>query len=212
RLFSREGLDSVAAYFVMDWASVWRDIVGGLLIAGAFAAWVPTEWLRAFFFEGNPVLAAAWGPLVGPVIAMLSFVCSVGNVPLAAVLWNGGISFGGVASFIFADLIVVPVILIYRKYYGGRAALRITATFYLAMVLAGYAVELLFAITGLTPRTRNATVIEASVSWDYTTWLNIVFLAIAGVLLVRFFASGGAGMLKMMRQPPPGSEPSRSNA
>ncbi|MCH6471829.1 permease [Sinomonas terrae] len=212
RLFSREGLDSVATYFVMDWASVWRDIVGGLLIAGAFAAWVPTEWLRAFFFEGNPVLAAAWGPLVGPVIAMLSFVCSVGNVPLAAVLWNGGISFGGVASFIFADLIVVPVIVIYRKYYGGRAALRITATFYLAMVLAGYAVELLFAATGLTPKTRNATVIEASVSWDYTTWLNIVFLAIAAVLLVRFFASGGAGMLKMMRQPPPGSEPSRSNA
>jgi uncharacterized membrane protein YraQ (UPF0718 family) len=143
RLFSRRGLDSVAAYFVMDWAAVWRDILGGLLIAGAFAAWVPTQWLRAFFFEGSPVLAAIWGPLIGPVIAMLSFVCSVGNVPLAAVLWNGGISFGGVASFIFADLIVIPVILIYRKYYGGRAALRITATFYLAMVLAGYAVEAL---------------------------------------------------------------------
>ncbi|KHL02945.1 permease [Sinomonas humi] len=212
RLFSREGLDSVAAYFVMDWASVWRDIVGGLLIAGAFAAWVPTEWLRAFFFEGNPVLAAVWGPLVGPVIAMLSFVCSVGNVPLAAVLWNGGISFGGVASFIFADLIVIPVILIYRKYYGGRAALRITATFYLAMVLAGYAVELLFAVTGLTPQARNATVIEASVSWNYTTWLNIMFLAVAAFLLVRFFLSGGAGMLKMMGQPPAGSESSPSSA
>lgn len=115
RLFSRKGLDSVASYFVMDWASVWKDIAAGVLIAGAFAAWVPKEWLRAFFFEGNPVLAALWGPVVGPVIAMLSFVCSVGNVPLAAVLWNGGISFGGVASFIFADLIVIPVILIYRK-------------------------------------------------------------------------------------------------
>jgi hypothetical protein len=198
KLFSREGLDAVANYFVMDWASVWRDIVGGLLIAGAFAAWVPTEWLRAFFFEGNPVVESIWGPIIGPIIAMLSFVCSVGNVPLAAVLWNGGISFGGVASFIFADLIVVPVLLIYRKYYGGRAAFRITATFYLAMVLAGYVVELLFALTGLTPTTRSATVIEASISWDYTTWLNIVFLAIAAVLLVRFFASGGAGMLKMM--------------
>jgi uncharacterized membrane protein YraQ (UPF0718 family) len=198
RLFSRKGLDAVANYFVMDWASVWRDIAGGVLIAGAFAAWVPKEWLRAFFFEGHPLLAALWGPLVGPVIAMLSFVCSVGNVPLAAVLWNGGISFGGVASFIFADLIVIPVILIYRKYYGGRAALRITATFYLAMVLAGYAVEALFAVTGLTPTSRNATAIEASVSWNYTTWLNIVFLVVAAFLVVRFFKNGGAGMLTMM--------------
>ncbi|WP_138444151.1 permease [Sinomonas susongensis] len=210
RLFSREGLDSVAAYFVMDWASVWRDIFGGLLIAGAFAAWIPTEWLRAFFFEGNPVLAALWGPLVGPVIAMLSFVCSVGNVPLAAVLWNGGISFGGVASFVFGDLIVVPVILIYRKYYGGRAALRITATFYLAMVLAGYAVEALFSLTNLTPKARNATAVEASVSWDYTTWLNIAFLVLAAVLVVRFFVIGGAGMLKMMASSPEG-EPSHEH-
>ena len=198
RLYTRRGLDSVAASFVMDWAAVWKDILGGLLIAGAFAAWVPTQWLRAFFFEGSPVLAAIWGPLIGPVIAMLSFVCSVGNVPLAAVLWNGGISFGGVASFIFADLIVIPVILIYRKYYGGRAALRITATFYLAMVLAGYAVEALFAFTGLTPGTRSATVTEASVSWNYTTWLNIAFLALAVLLLVRFFMNGGMEMLKMM--------------
>lgn len=205
RLLSREGLDSVAAYFVMDWAAVWKDIVGGLLIAGAFAAWVPAEWLRAFFLSGDPLVAGLWGPLVGPVIAMVSFVCSVGNVPLAAVLWNGGISFGGVASFIFADLIVVPVILIYRKYYGGRAALRITGIFYLAMVLAGYAVELLFAATGLTPRSRNATVIEASVSWDYTTWLNIAFIAVGAFLVVRFLRNGGLGMLRMM-----GGEPEPS--
>ncbi|ASN53637.1 permease [Sinomonas sp. R1AF57] len=198
RLMSRKGLDAVANYFVMDWAAVWKDIVVGVLIAGAFATWVPKEWLRAFFFEGNPVLAAVWGPIVGPLIAVVSFVCSVGNVPLAAVLWNGGISFGGVASFIFADLIVIPVILIYRKYYGTRAALRITGTFYLAMVLAGYAVELLFAVTGLTPHGRSATVLEAGVSWNYTTWLNIAFLALAAFLLVRFFRNGGVEMLKMM--------------
>lgn len=198
RLFSKKGLTAVADYFVMDWASVWRDIVGGLLIAGAFAAWVPKEWLRAFFFEGNGLLAAIWGPLVGPIIAMLSFVCSVGNVPLAAVLWNGGISFGGVASFIFADLIVIPIILIYRKYYGWKAALRITGSFYLAMVLAGYAVEGLFAVTGLTPTVRNSTVIDASISWNYTTWLNILFLIVAAVLVTRFVRSGGLPMLKMM--------------
>ncbi|WP_427136262.1 permease [Pseudarthrobacter sp. S9] len=198
RLFSGKGLDAVANYFVMDWASVWRDIAGGLLIAGAFAAWIPKDWLRAFFFEGDPLLAALWGPIIGPVIAMLSFVCSIGNVPLAAVLWNGGISFGGVASFIFADLIVIPVILIYRKYYGTRAALRITGTFYLAMVAAGYAVEGLFTITGLVPTQRNATVLESSISWNYTTYLNIGFLALAAFLVARFVRSGGTGMLNMM--------------
>lgn len=198
RLFSAKGLTAVANYFVMDWASVWRDIVGGLLIAGAFAAWVPKEWLRAFFFEGDGPLAAIWGPVIGPIIAMLSFVCSVGNVPLAAVLWNGGISFGGVASFIMADLIVIPIILIYRKYYGWKAALRVTGIFYLAMVLAGYAVEGLFSLTGLTPHARNATVIEASISWNYTTWLNIAFLIVAAILVIRFVRSGGLPMLKMM--------------
>lgn len=202
RLFSRKGLDSVAGYFVMDWASVWKDIAAGVLIAGAFAAWVPKEWLRAFFFEGNPVLAALWGPIVGPVIAMLSFVCSVGNVPLAAVLWNGGISFGGVASFIFADLIVIPVILIYRKYYGTKAALRITGIFYLAMVCAGYIVELIFSVTGLIPTQRHATVLETSITWNYTTWLNIVFLALAAVLVIRFVRNDGVTMLKMMGEQP----------
>jgi uncharacterized membrane protein YraQ (UPF0718 family) len=198
RLFSREGVDSVASYFVMDWASVLRDIVIGLLIAGAFAAWVPTDWLQTFFLDGHQVAAQVWGPVIGPVVAVLSFVCSVGNVPLAAVLWNGGISFGGVVSFLFADLIIVPIILIYRKYYGTAAALRITGLFYLAMVAAGYVVELLFALLHLTPTERDATVIESHISWNYTTWLNIVFLALAALLLVRFTRTGGWPMLREM--------------
>jgi uncharacterized membrane protein YraQ (UPF0718 family) len=198
RLFSGDGLTSVAHYFVMDWASVLRDIVIGLLVAGAFAAWVPTSWLQAFFLHGDPTAAKIWGPLVGPVVAILSFVCSVGNVPLAAVLWNGGISFGGVVSFLFADLIIVPIILIYRKYYGTKAALRITGAFYVAMVAAGYLVELVFTPLGLVPQGRHATVVTSSISWNYTTWLNIVFLALAGVLVVRFVRTGGVPMLKMM--------------
>ena len=104
----------------MDWAAVWKDIVGGLLIAGALAAWVPESFWQAFFLVDHPLLAKIWGPLIGPLVAMLSFVCSIGNVPLAAVLWNGGISFGGVVAFIFADLIVLPILNIYRKYYGRR--------------------------------------------------------------------------------------------
>ncbi|GAP60729.1 conserved hypothetical protein [Arthrobacter sp. Hiyo1] len=196
----------------MDWAAVWRYIAGGLLIAGAIDAWIPKEWLRAFFFEGNDLLAALWGPIIGPVVALLSFVCSVGNVPIAAVLWNGGISFGGVASFIFADLIVLPIILIYRKYYGTKAALRITGTFYLAMVLAGYAVEVIFAATGLTPHTRNAIVAEAGISWNYTTWLNIAFHALALLLVTRFLLNGGARMLKMMGGSPDTHEHAGHNA
>jgi uncharacterized membrane protein YraQ (UPF0718 family) len=203
RLLSPRGFTSVSHYYVMDWASVLRDIVLGLLIAGAFAAWIPTDWLRTFFVASDPTVAAVWGPIVGPLIAVVSFVCSIGNVPLAAVLWNGGISFGGVISFIFADLIIVPIILIYRKYYGTAAALRITGAFYVAMVAAGYLVELLFAAFDLIPQERSATVIEAGFSWNYTTWLNLGFLALTAVLLVRFVRTGGMQMLGSMGGSPP---------
>jgi uncharacterized membrane protein YraQ (UPF0718 family) len=205
RLFSRSGLVSVSQYFVMDWAAVLRDIVLGLLIAGAFAAWVPTGWLQAAFATNDPTVAFLVGPLIGPLLAAVSFVCSVGNVPLAAVLWNGGISFGGVVSFIFADLIIVPIILIYRKYYGAKAALRITAIFYGAMVAAGYLVELVFTPLGLVPTNRHLTIATASISWNYTTWLDIIFLAIAAVLLVIFFRSDSGSMLRMMNGAPNGT-------
>src|SRR6266702_1923309 len=118
RLFSGRGFTAVSHYFFMDVYSVWFDLFLGLLIAGALAAWVPNSFCRAFFLTSNPTVNEFWGPLVGPLLAMISFVCSIGNVPLAAVLWNGGISFGGVISFIFADLIILPVLNIYRKYYG----------------------------------------------------------------------------------------------
>jgi uncharacterized membrane protein YraQ (UPF0718 family) len=198
RLFSAPGFTSVSQYYVMDWASVLRDTVIGLLIAGAFAAWVPANWLEAFFLTDDPTVAQFWGPIIGPLVAVVSFVCSIGNVPLAAVLWNGGISFGGVVSFIFADLIVVPIILIYRKYYGTKAALRITGIFYVAMMLAGYVVELLFNLLDLVPDNRSAKVVEASFQWNYTTWLNIAFLVLTVALMLRFVRAGGIGMLRAM--------------
>ena len=133
---------------------------------------------------------------------MLSFVCSIGNAPLAAVLWNGGISFGGVASFIFADLIVLPILNIYRKYYGGQMMRYLLVTFYAAMVAAGLIVEILFGALGLIPDERNAEVVEASVTWNHTTFLNLVFLGLAGVLVVRFLRTGGPAMLRMMDRAP----------
>lgn len=198
RLSTPEGFTSVSHGFVMEWAAVLRDIVLGLLIAGALGAWVPDRFWRSLFFTGHPVLAKIWGPLLGPVISIFAFVCSIGNVPLAAVLWNGGISFGGVISFIFADLVILPILVIYRKYYGTRMTLFVLATFYATMVIAGYAVELIFGAAGLVPTTRNAKVLHATVSWDYTTYLNIALLLAAAVLLWRFFRTGGAMMLKMM--------------
>jgi uncharacterized membrane protein YraQ (UPF0718 family) len=201
RLMSPEGLTAVSHYFVMDWASVWMDIVGGLLIAGALAAWVPAEYWQSFFLVNHPVIAKIWGPIVGPLVAVIAFVCSVGNIPLAAVLWNGGISFGGVVAFIFADLIVLPILNIYRKYYGVRMAGFLFVTFYVAMAAAALLVELLFAALGLIPQERNALVVEASINWDYTTWLNIAFLALAAYLVWRFVRTGGVPMLKMMNRP-----------
>ena len=198
RLSSPEGFTSVSHVFVMEWAAVLRDVVGGLLIAGALAAWVPDSFWQHIFFTGHPLLAKIWGPLLGPVISIFAFVCSIGNVPLAAVLWNGGISFGGVISFIFADLIILPILIIYRKYYGTKMMLFILATFYVTMVLAGYAVELVFGAIGLIPTTRNATVLSPTISWNYTTYLNIVFIVAGLVLVWRFFRTGGAMMLKMM--------------
>jgi uncharacterized membrane protein YraQ (UPF0718 family) len=198
RITSPQGLTAISHYFVMDWAAVWPDIVGGLLIAGALAAWVPQSFWQAFFLVDHPVFAKLWGPLVGPLVAILSFVCSVGNIPLAAVLWNGGISFGGVIAFIFADLIILPILNIYRKYYGTKMMLTILGTFYLAMVAAGYLIELIFGTTNLIPHERNATVMQAGISWNYTTWLNIVFLVIAALLVARFVTSGGLPMLRMM--------------
>jgi uncharacterized membrane protein YraQ (UPF0718 family) len=201
RLFSGKGFTAVSNYFVMDWASVWVDIVLGLLIAGALAAWVPDSFWRAFFFTNNPTLAKIEGPLVGPLVAIVSFVCSVGNVPLAAVLWRGGISFGGVVSFIFADLIILPILDIYRKYYGWKVMGYILLTFYITMVAAGYSVEFLFGALGIIPQNRNIAAFTGGIQWNYTTILNIIFLILAAALVIRFIRTGGIPMLRMMNKP-----------
>jgi uncharacterized protein len=201
RMTSSRGRTAISHFFVMDWASLWLDIAGGLLIAGALAAWVPNDFWQAFFLQGHPILAKLWGPLVGPVVAILSFVCSVGNVPLAAVLWNGGISFGGVVAFLFADLIVLPILNIYRKYYGLKISAFLLVIFYISMAVAALAVEFVFGSLHLIPKQRKAQIIEEAIRWDYTTILNIVFIAFAMLLIIRFLRTGGPAMLRMMSRP-----------
>ncbi len=201
RAFSEKGFTAISHYFVMDWLSVWKDVAGGLLIAGALAAWVPMDWWPKVFLTSHPGWATLWGPMVGPLIAVISFVCSVGNIPLAAVLWNGGISFGGVIAFIFADLIVLPILDIYRKYYGGRMAWFILATFYVSMVVAALVVEALFQGLGLVPPHGGARVVETTISFNYTVVLNVLCLALASALVWRFARTGGPTMVRSMSAP-----------
>ncbi|MGX1762146.1 permease [Streptomyces lydicus] len=210
RLFSAEGYTSASHVFVMEWAAIIKDLVLGLLIAGAIAAWVPDSFWRAFFFDGHPLAAKVWGPLIGPLVAIASFVCSIGNVPLAVVLWKGGISFGGVVAFIFADLLILPILHIYRKYYGTRMALFLLVTFYASVVVAGYAVEAVFGALGLIPRQADATVPMSGVSWNYTTWLNLAFLLLAAALVHRFLRTGGRDMLRGMGGAPPDAHPAHA--
>jgi uncharacterized membrane protein YraQ (UPF0718 family) len=199
RLMSPAGFTSISHNFVMEWAAVLRDIVIGLFLAGAAAAWIPDSFWQSLFFTDHPLAAKIWGPLIGPLVAVLAFVCSIGNVPLAAVLWNGGISFGGVVSFIFADLIIIPLLIIYAKYYGRRMAAFLAVAFYVTMVAAGYVVELLFTPLHLVPTGhRHASVRDSGIAWNYTTYLNIVFVLLAAALVWRFYRTGGRAMLSMM--------------
>jgi uncharacterized membrane protein YraQ (UPF0718 family) len=186
----------------MDLSSLWQDLALGFLISGALAAWVPDSFWQALFLTDHPTLNQFWGPLIGPFISMLSFVCSVGNVPLAAVLWNGGISFGGVISFIFADLVILPILNIYRKYYGGRTSLYLLAVSYLAMAVAGFVIGLVFQALGLAPAHHPVKVFQSRPEWNYTTFLDLGFLALAAVLGWRFLRTGGLEMLRMMGTSP----------
>src|SRR5438105_6441111 len=202
RLFSPRAFTAISHSFYLDLSALYTDLGLGFLIAGALAAWVPNSWWQAFFLTDHPTLNEFWSPLIAPVISMLSFVCSVGNVPLAVVLWNGGISFGGVITFIFADLIILPILNIYRKYYGGRMSLYLLATSYAAMALAGFVVGGAFQLLGLAPAHHHVAVFETPPSWNYTTFLNLAFLTLLAVLGWRFLTTGGPEMLRAMAVPP----------
>jgi hypothetical protein len=171
-----------ATYTMSDLTMLRRELVIGYTVAGFLAVLVPTSVWQAVFITGHGFWTSVENAVVGPFIAIVSFVCSIGNVPLAAALWSGGISFGGVIAFIFADLIAFPLLLIYRRYYGTRLMLRMLAVFWALMSIAGLLTELLFRAAGLVPTMRPTTIAPAHFSWNYTTYLNLIFLALFGLL------------------------------
>jgi uncharacterized membrane protein YraQ (UPF0718 family) len=192
---SLDGLTTVAQNFRADWAMIWKEIVLGFVLAGFIGLLGDDFFNRAFVTDAPAAVQTIENVVVGPLIAIASFVCSVGNVPLAAVLWSGGISFAGVIAFIFADLVVLPIILAYRKYYGTAFALRITALMLVTMILAALVVDALFSATGLIPSgarpTRND--IFGSIQVDYKLALNILgTLVFVGLLVLSARSSDRA--------------------
>ena len=183
RLTSSAAWSDVAHNFRGDWQMLYKEIGLGFLLAGLVAQLGDDFFNGLFLHDAPDAVQVVWGAFIGPIIAVLSFVCSVGNVPLAAVLWSGGISFAGVMAFIFADLIVLPIVLAYRKYYGLDFALRITALMFVTMMLAAIAIDLLFSATGLIPSTRPSTAdVFGSVEVDYKLFLNLIGVAVFAVL------------------------------
>jgi uncharacterized membrane protein YraQ (UPF0718 family) len=184
RLTSRDAWVGVAHNFRGDWQMLYKEIIIGFLLAG-FISLLGDDFFNGLFLQDSPAaIQTIWGAFIGPVIAVLSFVCSVGNVPLAAVLWSGGISFAGVMAFIFADLIVLPIVAAYRKYYGTAFALRITALMFVTMVAAALVIDLLFSGLGLIPSARPSTTdVFGSIHVDYKLALNILALVIFASLM-----------------------------
>ncbi len=193
KLRSSGGWADAATYTMADLRMVARELLVGYLVAGFLAVLVPVQVWNAVFLHGHGVWTTVENVIVGPFVAIISFVCSIGNVPLAAALWQGGISFGGVVAFIFADLITLPLLLIYRRYYGTRLTLRMLAIFWTVMSAAGLITEGIFRAAGLVPPVGASQIAPAHFSWNYTTFLNIVFLAVFALLYWLYAHREGFG-------------------
>ena len=195
KVTSKAAWSDAASYTMADLTMLRRELAVGYVVAGFLTVLVPVHVWNDVFLHGHGAWTSVENVIVGPFVALISFVCSVGNVPLAAALWHGGISFGGVIAFIFADLITFPLLLIYRKYYGWKLTLRLLALFWAVMSVAGLVVEGLFALFGGIPHNRNRAVVMTSFKWNYTSYLNIVFLILFGGLywLYRNRARFGGG-------------------
>jgi hypothetical protein len=184
RFASLDAWSDVAHNFRADWQMLWKEISAGFVIAG-FIALLPASFFNQLFITDAPdAIRLLENVIVGPIVAVLSFVCSVGNIPLAAILWAGGISFSGVMAFIYADLIVIPIVLIYRKFYGWNVTWRMVSIMFVTMVLAALAVDGIFSGAGIVPTHRPSidSITSRGIEWNYTTALNIVAFVVFGLL------------------------------
>lgn len=184
RLRKPEARVRVAQNFAMEWSMLWKDLAIGFLVGGFLSAFIPDAWWRALFLtDASPWLKVPYDAVIGPVIAVLTFVCSIGNVPLAAVLWGGGASFGGILAFLYADLIVLPLLDVYRRYFGWRMAAYIGGVLFVTMVLAAALLDLAFTTLGLVPGHQQDIRAEIThFALNYTFWLNLLFGAVAAYL------------------------------
>ena len=200
RIRSRAGWSDAAGYTISDVTMLRKELLIGFLVAGFASMAVPVRWWQTLFLTGHGWLSSIENVIIAPVLAFVSFVCSVGNVPLAASLWSGGISFGGVVAFIFADLLAFPLVLIYRKLYGTRLALRLALVFWAVMSTAGLVTEVLFRALSLTPAHRTGRIAGVHVGWNYTTVLNVAAVIVFGSLYWLYRNAekfgGGAGLAK----------------
>ena len=213
RLRSRAGWADAAGYTVSDLTMLRRELVVGYVVAGFLAVAVPSDVYSTLFLSGHGVLTDLENVVVGPFIAFISFVCSIGNVPLAAALYEGGISFGGTVAFIFADLIALPLVVIYATFYGRRLAIRLFVSFWAVMSAAGLLVDLLFRAVGISFPHRKAEVVMTGFSWGYTTWLNLLALLVAAAVLHTYRSRdrlGGAG--RYAKDPVCGMQVERAHA
>jgi uncharacterized membrane protein YraQ (UPF0718 family) len=186
RLANPDTRVKVAQNFVMEWRMLWKDVLAGFVIAGALATFVPDRVWSTIFLAGAPPWVQTVGDaLIGPLVAVVTFVCSIGNVPLAAVLWSGGASFGGVIAFLSADLIILPLLDVYRRYFGWRMMLFMAAIFYAAMAAAALIVDLVFKAIGIVPQRGHLAAQMTTFSLNYTFWLNLIALGVAAWLFIQ---------------------------
>ena len=213
RIRTLAGWGDAAGYTIADITMLRRELVIGFTVAGLISTLVPAEVWTHLFISGHGFWSSLENVVIGPLIAILSFVCSIGNVPLAAALWKGGISFGGVLAFIFADLITFPLLAIYRGYYGRRLTLWILGVFWLAMSASGLVVEWLFTAAGAVPSSRPAEIAPQGFSLNYTTVLDVIALAVFAALYVLHRRRARlAGQQLFARDPICGMQVEKANA
>jgi YHS domain-containing protein len=201
RLGSVQAWSDVAHNFRGDWQMLWKEITGGFLMAGFVALLSGGVFQSVFLAHAPGGLRIIENVIVGPLLAIVSFVCSVGNIPLAAILWAGGISFAAVIAFIFADLITLPIILVYRKYYGGRFALKLTGLMLATIIVSALVVDAIFSGLGVIPHTRPSiqSITGRGIHFNYTAVLNIVFTIVGGVLVWLTVRRGATDPVCRMR-------------